>query len=150
MQPNNQNKTLRPTRKQRQMLQFIEDFIARHGYSPSYREIMRGMGYGSVSTVAKHIDNLIVRGHLDKRDFEARSLEVKNARKEFRSKSQVKEADEKWLVRRVEAFISELELEGVSRADKINDAYILLAALEVLGMTAASQKFAKRLSALES
>lgn len=45
-------------------------------YSPTYREIMQALGYKSVSTVAKHIDNLVVRGWLIKREGEARSLEV--------------------------------------------------------------------------
>ncbi len=35
-------KTVRPTKKQKEMLGFIESFIDEHGYSPSYREIMDG------------------------------------------------------------------------------------------------------------
>lgn len=34
--------TVRPTKKQKELLIFIEDFITAHGYSPSYREIMQG------------------------------------------------------------------------------------------------------------
>lgn len=68
--------TVRPTKKQRQLLDFISGFIDEHGYSPSYREIMNGCGYSSIATVAVHINNLISRGHLRKRDHSARSLEV--------------------------------------------------------------------------
>jgi SOS-response transcriptional repressor LexA len=68
--------TIRPTKKQKELLTFIEDFIAEHGYSPSYREIMAGTGHTSVATVSLHVNNLIKRGHLAKRDRSARSLEV--------------------------------------------------------------------------
>lgn len=67
---------IRPTKKQRELLSFIEQFINEHGYSPSYREVMNGLSYNSVATVALHINNLIARGHLRKRDHSARSLEV--------------------------------------------------------------------------
>lgn len=130
------------------MLQFIEDFIARHGYSPSYREIMRGLGYSSVSTVAAHINNLIDRGHLDKRDFEARSIELMNSKREFRAKTNVKPAEEKWLVKRVGDMISDLETQSEPDPEKISDAYILLAALEVLGLGSASKKLAGRMNKL--
>ena len=69
---------IRPTKKQKELLTFIEEFIAEHGYSPSYREIMAGTGHTSVATVSLHVNNLIKRGHLAKRDHSARSLEVVN------------------------------------------------------------------------
>lgn len=50
------NLTMNLTKKQKQMLDFIDGFIKGNGYSPTYREIMRALGYKSVSTVAKHID----------------------------------------------------------------------------------------------
>src|SRR6202035_5201406 len=70
------NEAVRPTKKQRELMSFIESFIAEHGYSPSYREIMSGLNYNSVATVALHVNSLIKRGHLRKRDRSARSLEV--------------------------------------------------------------------------
>jgi repressor LexA len=66
----------RPTKKQRELLTYIETFIKETGYGPSYREVMRALDYKSVSTVATHVDGLIVRGFLRKRDHSARSLEV--------------------------------------------------------------------------
>src|SRR4051794_13349601 len=72
----NEKQTVRPTKKQKELLSFIESFIGEHGYSPSYREIMSGQGYTSVATVALHVNNLVKRGHLRKRDHSARSLEV--------------------------------------------------------------------------
>lgn len=70
------NETSRPTKKQRELLSFIDSFIKGNGYGPSYREVMRALDYKSVSTVATHIDGLITRGFLRKKDNSARTLEV--------------------------------------------------------------------------
>ena len=66
----------RPSKKQRELFEFIRDFIKEHGYGPSYREVMRALDYKSVSTVAIHVDSLITKGMLQKTDHSARSLEV--------------------------------------------------------------------------
>lgn len=91
----------RPTKKQKELLSFIDGFIKGNGYGPSYREIMRGLDYKSVSTVATHVDGLIDRGWLVKKDNSARSLEVlyseqSPTEKEIRQKIREleKEADE--------------------------------------------------------
>ena len=66
----------RPTKKQKELLSFIDGFIKGNGYGPSYREIMRALDYRSVSTVATHVNGLINRGWLIKKDNSARTLEV--------------------------------------------------------------------------
>lgn len=66
----------RASKRQRELLQFVDNFIQGHGYGPSYREVMRSLGYKSVSTVAIHIDGLIAKGYLHKTDNSARSLQV--------------------------------------------------------------------------
>lgn len=81
----------RPTKKQKELLSFLDGFIKGNGYGPSYREIMRGLDYKSVSTVAAHVDGLIARGWLVKKDNSARSLEVlyseqSSTEKEIRAK----------------------------------------------------------------
>src|SRR5215207_7499278 len=104
------NETVRPTKKQRELLTFIEQFIGEHGYSPSYREIMAGLNYTSVATVALHINNLIRRGHIRKRDHSARSLEVITASEPPKvTTNLVTPSDEKWLVEKVEHHFSEKE-----------------------------------------
>lgn len=65
--------TERSTKRQRELLNWVDEFIKEHGYGPSYREVMSGLGYKSVSTVAVHIDGLIEKGYLRKRDNSARS-----------------------------------------------------------------------------
>ncbi len=64
------------TKKQALIIDFINDFTARQGESPSYREIMSALGLSSVSAVAEHIDNLVKKGALKKVPGAARSLEV--------------------------------------------------------------------------
>ncbi len=64
------------TKKQLAVLNFIQDFTDENGTSPTYREIMEGMGLASVSAVAEHVDNLVLKGALKKTPGEARSLEI--------------------------------------------------------------------------
>ena len=64
------------TKKQQAVLDFLQDYTEEKGVSPSYREIMTGLGLTSVSAVAEHIDNLVAKGVLIKKPGEARSLEI--------------------------------------------------------------------------
>jgi repressor LexA len=42
------------TRRQKEVLDFLETFATRNGYSPSFEEIARGMALKSLATVHKH------------------------------------------------------------------------------------------------
>lgn len=145
--------TIRPTKKQRELLAFIEAFIAEHGFSPSYREIMSGLQYTSVATVALHVGNLIKRGHLRKREHSARSLEVVTHSDmplpQPLKTNEVKEAEEKWLVSKVEQFMAEAEAEPLLSQNHLDNLYVLLGALRVLGLDGAAQSFMERMSALK-
>lgn len=66
----------RATKKQRELLSFVDGFVKGNGYGPSYREIMRALEYKSVSTVAAHINGLIAKGYLEKVGDSARSLTI--------------------------------------------------------------------------
>ena len=64
------------TKRQRQVYDFIHDFIQRNGYSPSFEEIGDGLGLSSLATVHKHVSNLEKKGLL-KRDYNrSRSIDV--------------------------------------------------------------------------
>ena len=147
-------KTIRPTKKQKELLTFIESFIAQHGYSPSYREIMAGTGHTSVATVSLHVNNLIQRGHLAKRDRSARSLEVVKpvgapAVAEIAPR-QLNASEEKWLVQKIELFFKDAEKStGLAEAE-IDKLYVLVGALKVLGLEGAAQSYVPRLSQLKS
>ncbi len=142
--------TIRPTKKQRELLTYIEQFIGEHGYSPSYREVMSGLNYTSVATVALHINNLIRRGHIRKRDHSARSLEIVTPSESTRVVSNlIKPGEEKWLVEKVEHYFSELEQSGEVALQHLDHLYVLVGALKVLGLDGAAQSFIPRLTALK-
>lgn len=152
----NENQTseskVRPTKKQKELLSFIEAFISEHGYSPSYREIMSGLNYTSVATVSLHVNNLIKRGHLRKRDHSARSLEIVKSSDEPAkiTSNHVAPGEEKWLVEKVEHAFKEVEaLGGELKEASLDHLYVLLGALKVLGLDGAAQSFMPRLTELK-
>src|SRR3982750_796433 len=64
------------TKRQKQVLDFLMDFIEKNGYSPSYEEIAQELSLASLATVHKHISALEAK-HYVKRSFnQSRSLEV--------------------------------------------------------------------------
>jgi len=141
---------IRPTKKQRELLTFIGEFIAQHGYSPSYREIMTGQKYTSVATVALHVNNLIKRGHLRKRDYSARSLELAVPLEPVRvTTNQVLPAEEKWLVGKVEHAFVQAEQGAVLEPAQLASLVVLIEALRALGLEDAAQSFQPRLTAIK-
>ncbi len=137
-------KKTRPTKKQHETLDFIRHFIAEHGYSPSYREIMTGCNYTSVATVALHVSNLIKRGHIVKRDKSARSLEVVSGVSESSTASSNHKHE---LVKEIEARFKLLENEIVE--DVLNEVYVLVGALKILGHVDIARSYAGRLSQIQ-
>lgn len=64
------------TKRQREILDFIESFIESYGYSPSFEEIARFFGYRSLATVHEHLANLERKGYIRKNYNESRSIEL--------------------------------------------------------------------------
>lgn len=145
-----EQKSIRPTMKQRELLVYISKFIAEHGYSPSYREIMNGLQYTSVATVALHVKSLITRGHLRKRDYSARSLEVVSPTDAASvTTNQVAPREEKWLVDKIEHRFRQAEQESaVLTPGQLHDLTVLHETLALLGLEAAAASFYPRLTAL--
>lgn len=139
--------TVRPTKKQKEILTYIETFIGEHGYSPSYREIMHGLNYTSVATVALHVNSLIKRGHLVKRDYSARSLEVVVPTEAAKvTTNEIQAGEEKWLIEKVEHAFRQIEESAETGIDHL---YVLVGALKVLGLEGAAQSFIPRLTELK-
>ena len=67
------------TKRQRQILDYVESFIEAYGYSPSFEEIAEHFGYSSLATVHEHLSNLEQKGFLRKNYNKSRSLEVVRA-----------------------------------------------------------------------
>src|ERR1700752_2180310 len=64
------------TKRQKEFLEFVAEFLEKHGYSPSYEEIAEGLGLASLATVHKHIMALEAK-HYVKRGFnQSRSLQI--------------------------------------------------------------------------
>src|SRR6266498_5296225 len=57
------------TQRQKEVLDYITRFLAKHGHEPSYTQIARHFGVNSKATIAKHISALEKRG-LIKREHE--------------------------------------------------------------------------------
>lgn len=126
-----QSAAINPTKKQYELLLFIDNFIKDNGYGPSYREIMRALNYKSVSTVAVHIDNLISRGHLRKRDNSARSLEVIDVVAAPKITPEVLDSTDAITERCIRAKIVDLQKQDDSKARQ--DSQTLQSALQILG-----------------
>ena len=64
------------TRRQREILDFLNEFIEQHGYAPSLEEIGRRFGLSSLATVHKHLTNLQEKGFIRRAWNRSRSVEL--------------------------------------------------------------------------
>src|SRR5215831_8589387 len=64
------------TKRQKQVLDFVSQFIEENGYSPSYEEIARGLNLASLATVHKHISTLESKQYLKRGFNQSRSLDL--------------------------------------------------------------------------
>ena len=64
------------TRRQKEILDFITDFLATEGLPPTHREICEQFGYSSYGTVHKHLRLLRQKGYLDRETHQKRGLRV--------------------------------------------------------------------------
>ncbi len=64
------------TKRQKEVIDFIADFVEQNGYSPSYEELAQGLKLASLATVHKHIQGLQDRNYLKRAFNQSRSLEV--------------------------------------------------------------------------
>jgi repressor LexA len=115
----------RASKKQQELLSFVDGFIKGNGYGPSYREIMRALGYKSVSTVAIHVEGLIAKGYLARRDKSARSLEVVTARRQEPAEFKTNSND---FIQHLSAKINATELTSEQKRT-------VKSAMELLGFT---------------
>jgi repressor LexA len=64
------------TKRQREILDYLNDFIQQHGYAPSLEEIGRRFGLSSLATVHKHLTNLQDKGFIKRAWNRSRSVEL--------------------------------------------------------------------------
>ena len=64
------------TKRQREILDYLTDFIQQHGYAPSLEEVGKRFGLSSLATVHKHLTNLQDKGFIRRSWNRSRSVEV--------------------------------------------------------------------------
>ena len=64
------------TKRQREILDYLNEFIGQHGYAPSLEEIGRRFGLSSLATVHKHLTNLQEKGFIKRAWNRSRSVEM--------------------------------------------------------------------------
>jgi repressor LexA len=69
-------KTMKLTKRQKEILDFLTGFIDENGYSPSMEEIAKHFQFASLNAVFKHLAALESRGHLHRDPNRARSIQL--------------------------------------------------------------------------
>ena len=64
------------TRRQSELLKYIDRFISDNGFSPSYNEMMDAVGLKSKSGVARLVIGLHKQGKIKHKKFTARSVVI--------------------------------------------------------------------------
>ena len=64
------------SKRQREIFDFVVDYVDRHGYPPTVREIGEAVGLASPSTVHAHLANLERAGYLRRDPTKPRALEI--------------------------------------------------------------------------
>jgi len=64
------------TKRQKQILDYVRDFVGKNGYAPSLIEISRHFNLHSISTIHKHLVHLEEKGLIRRHWNRARAIEV--------------------------------------------------------------------------
>ncbi len=66
------------TRRQRQILDFLREYLEVNGYSPSFEEIAQHLKVSSLNGIYKHLRALEERGFIRRLSNQARSIQLRN------------------------------------------------------------------------
>jgi len=64
------------TKRQKQLIDYLNDYIGEHGFAPTLAEIGEYFGLSSLATVHKHLHNLEEKGFIKRVHNHSRALEV--------------------------------------------------------------------------
>jgi repressor LexA len=70
-------RTMPLTRRQKQVLEYLERHILQHGYAPSFEEIAEEFSFRSLATVHEHLTNLERKGYIRRDHHASRAIELK-------------------------------------------------------------------------
>jgi repressor LexA len=64
------------TRRQKQILDYLQNYITANGYAPSFEEIAEAFAFSSLATVHEHLTNLEHKGCIRRTHNESRAIEM--------------------------------------------------------------------------
>jgi repressor LexA len=64
------------TKRQREILTYLQDYADERGYAPSFEEIAARFNYNSLATVHEHLTNLERKGYIRRSYNESRAIEI--------------------------------------------------------------------------
>ena len=64
------------TKRQREILSFLSEYVEGNGYAPSFEEIAAKFSYSSLATVHEHLSNLERKGYIRRSYNESRAIEL--------------------------------------------------------------------------
>lgn len=67
------------TKRQKQLIDYLNNYISEHGYAPTLAEVGTYFGLSSLATVHKHLHNLEEKGFIKRQHNHSRALEVSAA-----------------------------------------------------------------------
>ncbi len=76
-------------RRQRQIMEFIQQYIQANGVAPTLRQIAEAIGVSSLATVHEHLAALETKGLLKKRHGRARAIELTGPSIDFTSEKEI-------------------------------------------------------------
>ncbi len=75
------------TKRQKQLIDYLNEYIGEHGYAPTLAEVGQYFGLSSLATVHKHLHNLEQKGLIKRQRNHSRALEVAAPEKHGAAKS---------------------------------------------------------------
>jgi repressor LexA len=74
------------TKRQKQLIDYLNNYISEHGYAPTLAEVGQYFGLSSLATVHKHLHNLEEKGFIKRHHNHSRALEVSASDKSIRGR----------------------------------------------------------------
>lgn len=67
------------TKRQKEILDYLQESLAENGYAPSFEEIASHFGFASLATVHEHLENLRKKGYIRKGYNQSRAIQLVSA-----------------------------------------------------------------------
>jgi repressor LexA len=71
-----QERAMPLTRRQKEILDYLQSYIHKQGYAPSFEEIAEHFAFRSLATVHEHLTNLERKGYIQRGHNESRAIEM--------------------------------------------------------------------------